>query len=159
MTTLAWNEVAKIAKKLQKQYKLPIFAMTYKGTCSCCASPKELNATAYLTKDVRDLDWKDIDSYIIFKNAHNGHGEARLTDKFCYTREYKYAEYREQYVGYKLSDTFTMEKLHECLTRLVDEINAQSTTQYSLQMPEDDFHCAVIKRIDSRRKKNVLPSN
>lgn len=148
MTTLTWNDVAKIAKKLQKQYKLPIFAMTYKGCCSCCASPKDFHASAYLTKDVRDLNWKDIDSYIIFKNAHNSHGEARLTDRFAEVREYRYAEYREQYVGYKLSDTFTMKELKECLTRLVNEINAQSTTQYSLQMPEDDFHCAIIKRID-----------
>lgn len=67
MTTLTWNDVAKIAKKLQKEYKLPIFAMTYKNTCSCCASPAELNASSYLTKDVKDLTWKEIDSYIIFK--------------------------------------------------------------------------------------------
>ena len=40
MTTLTWNDVAKIAKNLQKEYKLPIFAMTYKNTCSCCALPK-----------------------------------------------------------------------------------------------------------------------
>ena len=53
MTTLTWNDVAKIAKKIQKQYKLPIFAMTYKGTCSCCASPTDFHASAYLTKDVR----------------------------------------------------------------------------------------------------------
>ena len=148
MTTLTWNEVAKIAKKLQREYKLPIFAMTYKGSCSCCASPSDFHASVYLTKDVKDLTWKEIDSYIIFKNAHNGCGEAKLTDRFAEVREYKYAEYRDQYVGFKLSDTFTMEKLQECLTRLVYEINAKSETQYSLQLPEDDYHCAIIRRID-----------
>lgn len=151
MTTLTWNEVAKIAKNLQKEYKLPIFAMTYKGTCSCCASPADFHASSYLTKDVRDLDWKDIDSYIIFKNAHNGHGEARMSAEFCFTKDrYRPSRsvYNDQYVGYKLSDTFTMKELKECLTRLVNEINFKSTTKYSLQMPEDDFHCAVIKRID-----------
>lgn len=151
MTTLTWNDVAKISKKLQKEYKLPIFAMTYKGCCSCCASPKHFHASAYLTKNVRDLSWKDIDSCIIFENAHNGHGEARMSAEFCFTKDqYRPSKsvYNDQYVGYKLSDTFTMKELKECLTRLVDEINAQSTTKYSLQMPEDDFHFAVIKRID-----------
>lgn len=151
MTTLTWNDVAKIAKRLQLEYKLPIFAMTYKNTCSCCASPAELNASAYLTKDVKNLSWQDIDSYIIFKNAHNGHGEARMSAEFGFTKdEYRPSRsvYNDQYVGFKLSDTFTMKELKECLTRLVNEINFKSTTQYSLELPEDDFHCAIIRRID-----------
>lgn len=151
MTTLTWNDVAKIAKKLQKEYKLPIFAMTYKNTCSCCALPKELNASSYLTKDVRDLTWKEIDSYIIFKNAHNGHGEARMSAEFGFTKdEYRPSRsvYNDQYVGFKLSDTFTMKELKECLTRLVNEINSKSTTQYSLEMPKESGRCAIIRRID-----------
>lgn len=151
MTTLTWNEVAKIAKNLQKEYKLPIFAMTYKGTCSCCADARELNASSYLTEDVKDLTWQEIDSYIIFKNAHNSHGEARMSAEFGFTKDQwrpSRSVYNDQYVGFKLSETFTMEKLHECLTRLVDEINSRSTTQYSLELPEDDYHCAIIKRID-----------
>lgn len=151
MTTLTWNDVAKIAKKLQKEYKLPIFAMTYKNTCSCCASPAELNASSYLTKDVKNLNWQDIDSYIIFKNAHNGHGEARMSAEFCFTKdEYRPSKsvYNDQYAGFKLSETFTMKELKECLTRLVDEINSKSTTQYSLEMPKESGRCAIIRRID-----------
>ena len=151
MTALTWNEVAKIAKKIQRQHQLPIFAMTYEGSCSCCATPANFHASAYLTKDVKSLSWKEIDSYIIFKNSHNGHGEATLTDRFCETRECEYSEYRDQYVGFKLSETFTMEKLQECLTLLVELINAASDDKYLLQLPEDNFHCAVIKRIDCQR--------
>lgn len=34
-----WKDALRIAKELQKEYKLPIFAMTFRGSCSCCASP------------------------------------------------------------------------------------------------------------------------
>ena len=74
-----------------------------------------------------------------------------MSAEFSFTKdEYRPSRsvYNEQYVGFKLSDTFTMKELKECLTRLVDEINSKSTTQYSLELPEDDYHCAIIRRID-----------
>lgn len=57
--TITWNEAAKIAKKLQKKYQLPIFAMTYQGSCSCCAAPCDLNKQAYLTPEVKEQPWSE----------------------------------------------------------------------------------------------------
>ena len=42
-----WKDALRIAKGLQEEYGLPIFAMTFKGTCSCCASPDDFNKQAY----------------------------------------------------------------------------------------------------------------
>lgn len=46
-----WKDALRISKELQREFKLPIFAMTFRGACSCCASPADFNKEAYLTKD------------------------------------------------------------------------------------------------------------
>lgn len=51
--TFKWRQAAEIAKELQVKYKIPIFAMTFKGSCSCCAEPSNLNDEAYLTPDIK----------------------------------------------------------------------------------------------------------
>lgn len=74
-----------------------------------------------------------------------------MSAEFGFTKdEYRPSRsvYNDQYVGFKLSDSFTIEELKECLTRLTDEINSKSTTQYSLEMPKESGRCAIIRRID-----------
>lgn len=48
-----WRQATKIAKQLQIKYQIPIFAMTFKGSYSCCAEPSHLNKEAYLTPDIK----------------------------------------------------------------------------------------------------------
>ena len=52
--TFKWRQAAEIAKQLQLKYKIPIFAMTFRGSCSCCAEPSNLNVEAYLTPDIKE---------------------------------------------------------------------------------------------------------
>lgn len=58
--TFTWRQAAEIAKELQVKYKIPIFAMTFKGSCSCCAEPSNLNDEAYLTPDIKEKSWKKL---------------------------------------------------------------------------------------------------
>ena len=51
--TFTWRKAAEIAKQLQLKYKIPIFSMTFRGSCSCCAEPSNLNDEAYLTPDIK----------------------------------------------------------------------------------------------------------
>ena len=53
--TFKWRQAAEIAKQLQLKYKIPIFAMTFRGSCSCCAEPSNLNDEAYLTPDIKKI--------------------------------------------------------------------------------------------------------
>jgi hypothetical protein len=146
---------------LQGEYKLPIFAMTFHGSCSCCASPTDFNREAYLTKDVAEKDWSDIDAYVVLKNARNGGGEARFYHTETVTEGGKAKRRRvwddfgtltgghdaggDQYVMYKLSESFTMDSLRELLTRFVDGLNEVAGFEaYSLVLPDDETECAEI---------------
>ena len=99
--------------------------MTFKGCCSCCASPSDLNDEAYLTPDVKNKSWDEIDTYIIFNNAHNTGGEADMDYQFSVTYDDMFNEkrYSKQYIKYKLNDNFSKEKLKRCLTEFVDAMN------------------------------------
>lgn len=145
--TITWNEAAKIAKKLQKKYQLPIFAMTYQGSCSCCAAPCDLNKQAYLTPEVKEQPWDDIDSYIILKNSSNSSGEARMKDEFSFTDDDLNFQSRKQYVQYRLSENFTKKQFEECLTEFVNQINKQSGKQFKLILPQDERTCAIIEPV------------
>lgn len=116
--TFTWRQAAEIAKQLQLKYKIPIFAMTFKGSCSCCAEPSNLNDEAYLTPDIKEKSWDEIESYIIFNNAHNSSGEAYMGDEFSviYDDLFDEKRYSTQYIKYKLSDKFSKEnKLHQLI--------------------------------------------
>lgn len=63
-TIPTWKQALDIAKSLQLEYQLPIFAMTYKGMCSCCAGAAYFNKEAYFPRNVAKMDAKDIDAYI-----------------------------------------------------------------------------------------------
>lgn len=146
--TFTWRQAAEIAKELQVKYKIPIFAMTFKGSCSCCAEPSNLNDEAYLTPDIKEKSWKKIDSYIIFNNANNSSGEAYMNDEFSVTYDEVFGErYSTQYIKYKLSESFSQDKLKECLTEFVNKVNEESFTTYKLSVPEDTGLCAVIEKI------------
>lgn len=143
-TKPTWKQVMEIMKELQVKYQLPIFAATYQGSCSCCARPKHFNKESYLTPDVKDLSWDEIDSSIAFKNSCNGYGEACLNNDFCVVNHQGKKEEAVQYIGYDLSERFTKADLDECLIELVNRINELSDTKYSLKLPENEHLCAMI---------------
>lgn len=147
--TFKWRQAAEIAKELQLKYKIPIFAMTFRGSCSCCAEPSNLNEEAYITPDIKEKSWDEIDSYIIFNNANNSSGEAYMSDDFSMTYDEIFDEfkYTKQYIKYRLSESFTHDKLKECLTEFIDKVNEDSFTQYKLSVPDDNGLCAVIEKI------------
>lgn len=147
--TFTWRNAAEIAKELQIKYQIPIFAMTFKGSCSCCAEPSDLNKEAYLTPDIKEKSWDEIESYIIFNNAHNASGEVDMGDEFSviYDDMFDETKYKKQYIKYKLSDNFSKEKLEKCLTEFVDAVNEESFTKYKLSVPEDAGLCATIEKI------------
>ena len=147
--TFTWRQAAEIAKQLQLKYEIPIFAMTFKGSCSCCAEPSNLNDEAYLTPDIKEKSWDEIESYIIFNNAHNSSGEAYMGDEFSviYDDLFDEKRYSTQYIKYKLSDKFSKENLKQCLIEFVDKVNEESFTTYKLSVPEDTSLCAVIEKI------------
>ena len=151
MNKPTWKQVMKLMKELQVEYKLAVFAASYKGSCSCCATPENYNDEAYLTPEVKKQTWEDIGAYIVFKNSSNAQGEAALDKDFGDVKDY-YArdEVTEttQYVGYVLNEQFTKDDLHQLLTRLVEGINKLSDARYELTLPEDNYQCAVIKRVD-----------
>ena len=144
-----WRQAAEIAKQLQIKYKIPIFAMTFKGSCSCCATPSNLNNEAYLTPDIKEKSWDEIESYIIFNNANNSSGEAYMYDEFSLTHDDIFDElkYSKQYIKYKLNKNFSQEKLEKCLTEFVDAVNDKSFTTYKLSVPKDKSLCAIIEKI------------
>ena len=147
--TFKWRQATEIAKELQLKYKIPIFAMTFRGSCSCCAEPSNLNNEAYLTPDIKEKSWDEIESYIIFNNANNSSGEAYMSDDFSMTYDDIFDEYKytKQYIKYRLSKSFSHDQLKECLTEFVDKVNEESFTKYKLSVPKDKGICAVIEKI------------
>lgn len=156
-----WKDALALAKELQKEYKLPIFAMTFKGSCSCCASPADFNKEAYLDKDVAEKEWADVDAYVVLRNSCNSAGEARFYHTETVTKGGKTSRKRvwddfgtltgghdaggDQYVMYDLSDSFTMDSLRELLTRFVDGLNKAACFEaYALVLPDDESECAEI---------------
>ena len=147
--TFKWRQAAEIAKELQLKYKIPIFVMTFRGSCSCCAEPSNLNEETYLTPDIKEKSWDEIDSYIIFNNADNSSGEAYMSDDFSMTYDdiFEETNYSPQYIKYRLSKSFSQDKLKECLTEFINKVNEESFTQYKLSLPEDTGLCAVIEKV------------
>lgn len=156
-----WKDALRISKELQREFKLPIFAMTFRGACSCCASLADFNKEAYLTKDVADVDGVDVDAYVVLKNSCNGGGEARFYHTETIVNGGKTKRRRvwddfgtltgghdaggDQYVMYKLSESFTASDLCDLLTKFVDGLNeAAGFEAYALVLPDDETECAQI---------------
>lgn len=144
MTKPSWKQALKIMKALQNHYQLPIFAATFRGSCSYCAEPRHLNPEAYLTPDLKRKSWGDIDAYIIFKNSENAEGEAYFAGDFGTVKDGKWIGVTPQYVRYRLSDNFTKEQFDECLTAFVDALNESAEAQYVLELPHSTDKCAII---------------
>ena len=150
MNKPTWKQVMKLMKELQVEYELTVFAASYKGSCSCCATPTNFNDEAYLTPEVKEQTWEDIGAYIVFKNSNNAQGEAALDKDFGDVEdnyERNGVTETKQYLGYVVTEQFTMDDLNQLLTRLVEGINGLSDAQYELTLPEDKYQCAVIKRV------------
>ena len=154
-----WEDALRLAKELQREYDLPIFAMSFKKSCSCCASPANFNKEAYLDKGVAEKDWADVDAYVVLKNSSNGGGEAQFYRTVKVTEGGKMKSKRVwnefgtaggrndgvQYVAYGLSESFTMDSLSELLTRFVNGLNeAAGFEAYDLVLPDDGTECAQI---------------
>lgn len=156
-----WKDAMRIAKALQDEYQLPIFAMTFKGSCSCCASPADFNREAYLDKGVAQAKWDDVDAYVVLRNSCNGGGEARFYHAEAVTKGGKASRKRvwddfgtltgghdaggDQYVMYKLSESFTMDSLRDLLTKFVNGLNeVVGYEAYDLVLPDDETECAEI---------------
>ena len=154
-----WKDALRIAKELQREYDLSIFAMTFKGSCSCCASPADFNKEAYLDKGVAEKDWADVDAYVVLKNSCNGGGEAQFYRTVKVTEGGKVKSKRVwnefgtaggrndgvQYVAYDLSESFTMDALRELLTKFVNGLNEVAGYDvYDLVLPDDETECAQI---------------
>lgn len=151
MTKPTWQQVLKIMKELQIKYQIPIFAATFNGKCTCCSKPRHLNEEAYLNPEIKDLDWEDIDAYIIFGNSSNGHGEAELLLDFGTVWDSIFEEnklIRKQYIMYKVSKKFKRSDLKKCLNELVNEINQLTETKYELSFPKDKKLCPIIEEIE-----------
>lgn len=141
-----WKQAMKIMKALQEEYQLPIFAATFKGSCSCCAEPYNFNKEAYLTPDVKKKSWSEIDAYVVFKNSENAAGEADLKADFGVVDDDGYVVETDQYVGYHTSETFTLEKFNELMTRFVEQLNELTLVKYDIKLPEDKYSCAIISK-------------
>lgn len=147
MTKPSWQQALKIMKALQNHYQLPIFAATFRGSCSCCADPRHLNDEAYLTPDLKRKSWDEIDAYVILKNSPNAEGEADFTRDFGTVKDGKWVEVTPQYVMYRLSDQFTKEQLDECLITFVEALSELTETDYMVEIPHSTDKCAIIREL------------
>lgn len=158
-TLPTWKDALRISKELQREYDLPIFAMSFKKSCSCCASPADFNKEAYLDKGVDEKGWADVDAYVVLKNSCNGGGEAQFYRTVKVTEGGKVKSKRVwnefgtaggrndgvQYVAYDLSESFTMDSLRDLLTKFVDGLNEVAGFEaYVLTMPDNESKCAEI---------------
>ena len=155
-----WKDALRISKELQREFKLPIFAMTFKGSCSCCAYPSSFNKEAYLTRDVAWAKWADVDAYVVLWNSFNSAGEARFyhTETIVNGGKMKRRRVWDEFgtvvggkndgvqrVMYSLSESFTMDSLRELLTKFVDGLNEVAGFEaYALVLPDDESECAQI---------------
>ena len=147
MTKPSWKQALKIMKALQNHYQLPIFAATFRGSCSCCADPCHLNQEAYLTPDLKSKSWDEIGAYILLSNSENADGEAYFGGDFGTVKDGKWIEVTPQYVRYRLSDQFTKEQLDECLITFVEALSELSETQYMVEIPHSTDECAIIREL------------
>lgn len=137
------------SKIIQKIFELADQFKTQDEYLQDCADPEHFNKEAYLTPDVKTKSWSEIDSYVVFRNSENSAGEADLKADFGVVDDDGYVVETDQYVGYSLSETFTMEKFHEMMTKFVDELNQLTDTQYGIKLPEDEDKCARIFKLAS----------
>lgn len=142
-TRPTWHDALAIAKELQEEYQIPIFAMTYAGgACRCCPSVAQFNEEAYLSEDIAHRELKESGFFIIFSHTrYDAYGEAVFIDKKGNPlpfgslsggwRSGKDIWFNtKHYVRYRLSDTFTMDTLNEVLIKFTDRLNAKAEATY-----------------------------
>lgn len=129
------KEIQRKMQELQEKYQIGLVAVTYQGICSCCAEPENFPKKWFLNKQ-QPATWKEVGSRIIFKNAHNGSGELKMNEE--YTK-------KEQYISYADID---METLYSFLHELIQFMKHCSGNVYRLEMPEDEYTCAMIVRVE-----------
>lgn len=107
------------------------------------------------------MDGVDVDAYVVLKNACNCGGEARFYHTETIVNGGKTKRRRvwddfgtltgghdaggDQYVMYKLSESFTASDLCDLLTKFVDGLNEVAGFEaYALVLPDDESECAYI---------------
>ena len=115
----------------------------------------------HLARSVSDAALGEFRRQLEYKNARNSGGEARFYHTETVTEGSKVKRRRvwddfgtltgghdaggNQYVMYKLSDSFTMDSLRELLTKFVDGLNkAAGFEACDLVLPDDETECAQI---------------
>lgn len=159
-TRPTWHDALAIAKELQEEYQIPLFAMTYRGgACQCCPSVAQFNEEAYLTEDDKHKELAELGPLIIFSHTrYDSYGESVFTDKKGNPQPFGSASggwqsgkdiwvNSQHWVRYHLSDTFTMETLNEVLTKFTERLNAKAEATYKLTMPKDKDTCALIEEV------------
>lgn len=97
---------------------------TYKpGQCSCCYGPKDLAKKYWKKRTIPDYD--DY-TYLLFKNADNGSGHVKSTDKID--------------DGTYIMWDFPEEKLKSVCMDLQDQLG----DEYIVLMPKNDRYCILI---------------
>jgi len=71
-----------------------------------------------------------------------------MSDDFSMTYDDLFDEYKytKQYIKYRLSKSFSHDKLKECLIEFVNKVNEESFEKYKVSVPEDKGLCAVIEK-------------
>ena len=162
-----WHEALTIAKTLQEEYQLPIFAMTRRGNPKVdYYSPASVNPEAYLNENVDKRDWDNVEAWVVFKNDNLAGGEARFYSTVQtwrgeeqvpapFGKVIKGSEWEDDqaegfYVSYRLSENFTMTDLVTMLNRFVEQVNANSDEKWEVVPPESEEKCAVLRVVGTR---------
>lgn len=158
-----WDDAINIAKTLQEEYQLPIFAMTKQGNPKVdYHAPGSLNTEAYLNENVDKQDWGNIEAWVVFKNDNMTAGEAQLRSviktwdgkdkvkpepfgKVINGSEWENDQAEGFFVSYKLNENFTMADFLTLLTRFVNQINSISDEKWEVVPPESEERCAVLR--------------
>lgn len=162
-TRPTWHDALAIAKELQEEYQIPIFALTYRGgACRCCPSVAQFNPEAYLTEDDKHkelAELAELGPIIIFSHTkYDPYGEAVFADKKGNPLPFGSTSGGWQsgkdvwidsshWVKYSLSDTFTMDTLNEVLTKFTERLSAKAEMTYTYTAPEDKDTCALIEEV------------
>lgn len=162
-----WNEALTIAKNLQEEYQLPIFAMTRRYSPKVdYYTPASVNPEAYLNGNVDKRDWDNVEAWVVFENDNLAGGEARFYSTVqtwrCeeqvpepFGKVIKGSGWEDDqaegfYVSYRLSENFTMTDLVTMLNRFVEQVNANPDEKWEVVPPESEEECAVLRVVGTK---------
>ena len=139
--------------KLRDEVGLDFAHYTYTGgRCSCCYFPHDLPSVYWkgktraekLANKEKGKESEEYE-YILFKNAENGGGEVKKTDRICMRTDWYYRNYiGPVYVEWKMSE----DKLIKTCELLQEQLGAE----YEVIKPDDVLKCIEIRYIGEEIK-------